>query len=90
MSGARLGSQVGGQAGALGAQAYVQGFSREQEFEADELGVAYLQAAGYEPRAMASFLGQLARQRRARDAGSPAARRARPAGCAATRARPTG
>jgi predicted Zn-dependent protease len=58
--GARLGSQVGGQAGALGAQVYVQGFSREQEFEADELGVTYLQAAGYEPRAMASFLGQLA------------------------------
>jgi predicted Zn-dependent protease len=58
--GARLGSQVGGQAGALGAQAYVQGFSRDQEYEADELGVAYLQAAGYEPRAMASFLGQLA------------------------------
>jgi predicted Zn-dependent protease len=58
--GARLGSQVGGQGGAFLGQLYVQGFSREQEFEADELGVAYLQAAGYEPRAMASFLGQLA------------------------------
>ena len=58
--GARLGSQVGGQAGAFGAQVYVQGFSREQEYEADQLGVTYLQAAGYEPRAMASFLGQLA------------------------------
>lgn len=58
--GARLGSQLGGQAGALGAQAWVQGFSREQEYEADELGITYLKAAGYEPRAMASFLGQLA------------------------------
>ncbi len=58
--GARLGSQVLGQVGALGAQAYVQGFSREQEYEADELGIAYLRTAGYEPRAMASFLGQLA------------------------------
>ena len=57
--GARLGAQVGGQAGALGAQAWVQGFSREQEFEADQLGIQNLEAAGYEPRAMASFLGQL-------------------------------
>jgi predicted Zn-dependent protease len=58
-TGAQLGAQVGGQAGALGAQAWVQGFSREQEFEADQLGIQNLEAAGYEPRAMASFLGQL-------------------------------
>jgi predicted Zn-dependent protease len=57
--GARLGAQVGGQAGALGAQAWVQGFSREQEFEAAQLGIQNLKDAGYDPRAMASFLGQL-------------------------------
>jgi predicted Zn-dependent protease len=57
--GARLGTQLGAQGGALAAQAWVQGYSREQEFEADQLGIQYLEAAGYEPRAMASFLEQL-------------------------------
>ena len=38
------------------------GFSREQESEADEIGVRYLSQSGYEPLAMASFLGQLKRQ----------------------------
>ena len=52
-------AQVGGQVGSLGAQAYVQGFSREQEFEADQLGIRYLGAAGYDPGAMASFLAAL-------------------------------
>ena len=41
---------------ALGAQAYLQSYSREQELEADMLGVRYLTDAGYEPRAMATFL----------------------------------
>lgn len=44
---------------ALGAQAYLQGYSREQELEADMLGVRYLSDAGYEPRAMATFLEDL-------------------------------
>jgi predicted Zn-dependent protease len=57
--GAQLGGQVAGQAAAVGATAYVQGYSREQELEADELGVRYLARAGYDPQAMASFLGQL-------------------------------
>jgi predicted Zn-dependent protease len=57
--GARMGGQLGGQAGSLGAQAYVQGYSREQEFEADQLGVRYLGGAGYDPGAMASFLRAL-------------------------------
>jgi predicted Zn-dependent protease len=57
--GARLGGQVGGQLGTLGAQAYVQGFSREQEFEADQLGIVYLGRAGYDPRAMSTFLQAL-------------------------------
>ncbi len=43
----------------LGAAAYLQGFSREQEYESDLLGVRYLLRAGYEPKAMGSFLARL-------------------------------
>lgn len=53
--GARLARELGG----LAAVAYVQGYSREQELEADELGVRYLARAGYDPMAMASFLDGL-------------------------------
>ena len=71
--GARVGGDVLGQAGALGAAAWVQGYSREQEFEADQLGIRYLGAAGYDPRAMASFLATLeaddAYRRRTRGGG---------------------
>jgi predicted Zn-dependent protease len=41
------------------ATTYVQGYSREQELEADTLGVRYLARAGYDPSAMASFLAKL-------------------------------
>ena len=41
----------------LAAGAYIQGYSRDQEFEADQLGVRYLTRAGFDPQAMASFLG---------------------------------
>ncbi len=57
-AGAQLGQQLGG----VGAQAYVQGFSREQEFQADQLGIRYLTRAGYDPRAMATFLEKLQAQ----------------------------
>ena len=57
--GARLGGETAGQLGSAGAQAWVQGYSREQEFEADQLGIRYLGAAGYEPGAMATFLATL-------------------------------
>ncbi|GIK99165.1 MAG: metalloprotease [Alphaproteobacteria bacterium] len=42
-----------------GAQLYLQSYSRDQEFEADMLGVRYLSRATYEPQAMSSFLGSL-------------------------------
>jgi predicted Zn-dependent protease len=42
-----------------GASAYVQKFSRDQEFESDMLGVRYLARAGYDPSAMAGFLSKL-------------------------------
>jgi predicted Zn-dependent protease len=54
------GAQLGQQVGTMTAQAYVQGYSRDQEFQADELGVRYLARAGYDPEAMASFLDALA------------------------------
>ena len=49
------------QAGGVGAQAYLAGYSRDQEFQADELGVRYLARAGYDPTAMSSFLETLGR-----------------------------
>ena len=45
--------------GGTGAQAYLAGYSREQEFQSDELGVRYLTRAGYDPIAMATFLEKL-------------------------------
>ncbi|GAB5470236.1 MAG: M48 family metalloprotease [Rhodospirillales bacterium] len=44
---------------ALGGQAYLQSYSRDQEFEADTLGVEYMSAAGYNPEASATFLSTL-------------------------------
>jgi len=46
-------------AGGAAAGAALQSFSRDQEFEADSLGVRYLIRAGYDPNAMASFLRKL-------------------------------
>jgi predicted Zn-dependent protease len=66
-----VGAQLGQQVGGLGAAAYVQSYSREQEFEADQLGVRYLGRAGYDPQAMASFLDKL----RAKDELARAGRR---------------
>jgi predicted Zn-dependent protease len=66
------------QAGGVGAQAYLAGYSRDQEFQADELGVRYLARAGYDPTAMSSFLGklerndQLMRQLAGKDGADPA------------------
>ncbi|MDA0306263.1 MAG: M48 family metalloprotease [Proteobacteria bacterium] len=42
-----------------GAQAALQGYSREQELEADQLGVRYLARAGYSPKAMTSFFHKM-------------------------------
>lgn len=53
--GARLGAQLGQTAGV----GLVMSYSRSQEYEADSLGVRYLDRAGYDPMAMASFLEAL-------------------------------
>ncbi|MBL8659684.1 MAG: M48 family metalloprotease [Rhodospirillales bacterium] len=42
-----------------GAQAYLQSYSRDQELEADELGIRYMTRAGYDPAAMATFFRKL-------------------------------
>lgn len=43
----------------LGAQVYLQSYSRDQELEADELGIRYMARAGYDPKAMATFFRKL-------------------------------
>ncbi|MSO66040.1 MAG: peptidase M48 [Alphaproteobacteria bacterium] len=43
----------------MGGELYLLGYSREQEFEADTLGVRYMRQAGYDPQSMASFLRSL-------------------------------
>jgi predicted Zn-dependent protease len=48
-----------GQVASQGADVYLKSYSRENEYEADSLGVRYLTRAGYDPQAMADFLGSL-------------------------------
>ena len=54
-----LGTNVVGQVGAQAGQLYLAGYSRDQEFEADTLGVRYLGRSGYSPTAMSTFLAKL-------------------------------
>ncbi len=59
-----LGSAAGvpsgvGQVVSLGAQAALQGYSREQELEADMLGVRYMARAGYDPRVTVDFFRKM-------------------------------
>lgn len=56
-----LGSPELGQIAELGGGALVASYSRGQELEADQLGVATLERAGYDPFAMATFLETLRR-----------------------------
>lgn len=50
------------QLGQTVAQGFLQSYSREQEFEADTLGVRYMARAGYDPAASPSFLASLREQ----------------------------
>jgi predicted Zn-dependent protease len=45
-----------------GSQLYLLGFSRDQEYQSDELGVRYMTKAGYDPYASADMLRALQRQ----------------------------
>lgn len=57
--GIATGSPALSQALGAGASIYLQSYSRDQEYEADLLGVRYLARAGYEPKAMSSLLAKL-------------------------------
>ena len=69
----RLAQQVTG----VGAQAYLAGYSRDQELEADQLGIRYLARAGYDARAMATFLEKLNAESELRAAARRRRRRGR-------------
>lgn len=75
IAGAAAGVPAAGDLAGFGAQAYLQGYSREQELEADMLGIRYMTRAGYDPQAMASFFRKLDRftQLQATMAGDPQA-----------------
>lgn len=66
LSGAVLGNgalgQIVGQGIGTIAQGTLLGFSRAQEYQADDLGILYLNRAGYDPFASASSLASLAMQ----------------------------
>lgn len=51
-------AQIAGQA----AQLYTLRFSRQQEYQADDLGITYLARAGYDPMASSTILASLAAQ----------------------------
>ncbi len=54
-----LNNQIVDQILDAGSQLYLASYSREQEFEADVLGVRYLMRSGYDTAAMASFLEKI-------------------------------
>jgi len=58
--GAIVGNDVASQLADLGSAAYLRGNSRDQEHQADELGIRYMAATGYDARASVDFLSTLA------------------------------
>lgn len=73
--GAVTGSSAVAEAANLGAALYLQSYSRDQEFEADLLGVRYLGGGAYDPNAMSTFLASMLESTRldASLAGTPGA-----------------
>ena len=57
-----LNTDLLGQVGQIAGAAHVAGFSREQEYESDLLGVRYMTGVGYNPFGMSEFLAQLGRE----------------------------
>lgn len=57
--GAVVGNSAVSQAVGLGGQGVIASYSRDQEYQADMLGVRYLAAAGYDPYAEADFLAAM-------------------------------
>jgi predicted Zn-dependent protease len=62
LAGAITGSNIVGNLAGTGAQLYTLGYSRDQEREADSLGIRYLASAGYDPMASGDILGGLGAQ----------------------------
>ena len=66
LSGVLLGNGTAGQLGqkvfSQGSQLLTLSYSRKQETEADNLGIAYLRRANFDPRAMSTVLTSLAQQ----------------------------
>jgi predicted Zn-dependent protease len=60
--GAITGSSQLAQIAGYGAQLYTLRFSRQQEYEADDLGIRYLASGGYDPYASSRMLASLAAQ----------------------------
>ena len=54
-----LGGRHAAEIGQLGAVTLLQGFSRDNEYEADGLGMRYLSRVGFDPVSMADFLAKL-------------------------------
>jgi predicted Zn-dependent protease len=65
-AGILTGSPQVAQLGNVGAQLYVQKFSREQELQADTLGVRYMARANYDTEAAVSFLRKMQGETRLR------------------------
>ncbi len=74
LTGSQGAGNLASQASEGGAAVWLAGFSREQEFEADKLGVRYMAAEGYDPREAADMLSKLGEASRleARMLGRPA------------------
>ena len=54
-----LGGEAVANVAQIGTGLYLSAYSRDQEYQSDLLGVRYMSGAGYEPRAMPSFLRSL-------------------------------
>lgn len=54
--------QLGQRVFGTGSQLLTLKFSRSQEYQADDLGIIYLQRAGYDPKALSTMLASLAAQ----------------------------
>jgi predicted Zn-dependent protease len=57
--GIATGSQAVTDLASVGAVAYLQSYSRDQEMEADTLGIRYMAKAGWQPEGMVTFLATL-------------------------------
>jgi predicted Zn-dependent protease len=78
---ARANSDIASAATAIGQGAAIQNllnFTREHEKEADRVGLQTLQAAGFDPRAMATFFERLQRATRIYEGGAPSYLRTHP------------